>query len=26
MLPDFPLDQLSGRRRIARFGWIKKPE
>jgi hypothetical protein len=23
---DFPLDQLSGRRRIARFGWINKPE
>jgi hypothetical protein len=23
---DFPLDQLSGRRSIIRFGWINKPE
>jgi hypothetical protein len=23
---DFPLDQLSGRQRIARFSWIKRPE
>jgi hypothetical protein len=23
---DFPLDQLSGRRHIAQFGWINKPE
>jgi hypothetical protein len=23
---DFPLDQLSDRRRISRFGWINKPE
>jgi hypothetical protein len=23
---DFPLDQLSGQRRTARFRWINKPE